>query len=212
MSSKHLSQDEIEYVVDVKTAKAQQAIHKLETQSASLRNENKQRLQQMIKLEASGKKETEQYKKLAASYKVTGKQIKELTSQIQEQTKSLDTNAMTMSQLRKQSKSLQKELDNVSQALNPKQYADLESRLQTVNARMAELKQNAKNFKELASSDEYNNFFFGQLAVKGIETAIGWFKSLTGTLSDTISKSVELAESADGITHAFKQLDITIMD
>lgn len=207
MSSKHLSQDEIEYVVDVKTAKAQQAIHKLETQSASLRNENKQRLQQMIKLEASGKKETEQYKKLAASYKVTGKQIKELTSQIQEQTKSLDTNAMTMSQLRKQSKSLQKELDNVSQALNPKQYADLESRLQTVNARMAELKQNAKNFKELASSDEYNNFFFGQLAVKGIETAIGWFKSLTGTLSDTISKSVELAESADGITHAFKQLD-----
>lgn len=207
MSSKHLSQDEIEYVVDVKTAKAQQAIHKLETQSASLRNENKQRLQQMIKLEASGKKETEQYKKLAASYKVTGKQIKELTSQIQEQTKSLDTNAMTMSQLRKQSKSLQKELDNVSQALNPKQYADLESRLQTVNARMAELKQNAKNFKELASSDEYNNFFFGQLAVKGIETAIGWFKSLTGTLSDTISKSVELAESADGITHAFKRLD-----
>ena len=207
MSSKHLSQDEIEYVVDVKTAKAQQAIHKLETQSASLRNENKQRLQQMIKLEASGKKETEQYKKLAASYKVTGKQIKELTSQIQEQTKSLDTNAMTMSQLRKQSKSLQKELDNVSQALNPKQYADLESRLQTVNARMAELKQNAKNFKELASSDEYNNFFFGQLAVKGIETAVGWFKSLTGTLSDTISKSVELAESADGITHAFKRLD-----
>lgn len=207
MSSKHLSQDEIEYVVDVKTAKAQQAIHKLETQSASLRNENKQRLQQMIKLEASGKKETEQYKKLAASYKVTGKQIKELTSQIQEQTKSLDTNAMTMSQLRKQSKSLQKELDNVSQALNPKQYADLESRLQTVNARMAELKQNAKNFKELASSDEYNNFFFGQLAVKGIETAVGWFKSLTGTLADTISKSVELAESADGITHAFKRLD-----
>ena len=55
MSNKHLSQDEIQYVVDVKTAKAQQAIHKLETQSASLRNENKQRLQQMIKLEASGK-------------------------------------------------------------------------------------------------------------------------------------------------------------
>lgn len=206
MSSKHLSQDEIEYVVDVKTAKAQQAIHKLEIQSASLRNENKQRLQQMIKLEASGKKETEQYKKLAASYKDTGKQIKELTSQIQEQTKSLDTNAMTMSQLRKQSKSLQKELDNVSQALNPKQYADLESRLQTVNARMAELKQNAKNFKELASSDEYNNFFLGQLTIKGIETAVGWLKSLAGTLSDTISKSVELAESADGITHAFDKI------
>ena len=143
MANKHLSEDEIQYTVDVKTAKAQQEIHKLETQSTSLRNENKQ---QMIKLEASGKKETDQYKKLAASYKDTSKQIKDLTSRIQEQTRSLDTNAMTMSQLRKQSKSLQKELDNVSQSLNPKQYEALEFRLKTVNARMAELKQNAMNF------------------------------------------------------------------
>lgn len=206
MANKHLSEDEIQYTVDVKTAKAQQEIHKLETQSASLRNENKQRLQQMIKLEASGKKETDQYKKLAASYKDTSKQIKDLTSRIQEQTRSLDTNAMTMSQLRKQSKSLQKELDNVSQSLNPKQYEALEIRLKTVNARMAELKQNAKNFKELASSDEYNNFFMGQLAVKGIETFVGWGKSLLGTLSDSVDKSIELAESADGITQAFEKI------
>ena len=54
MANKHLSEDEIQYTIDVRTAKAQQEIHKLETQSASLRNENKQRLQQMIKLEASG--------------------------------------------------------------------------------------------------------------------------------------------------------------
>ena len=209
MSNKHLSEDEIQYTVDVKTAKAQQEIHKLEIQSASLRNENKQRLQQMVKLEASGKKETDLYKKLAASYKDTGKQIRDLTSHIQEQTRSLDTNAMTMSQLRKQSKSLQKELDNTSQSLNPKQYEILESRLKTVNARMAELKQNAKNFKELASSDEYNNFFLGQLAVKGIETFVGWGKSLLNTLSDTVDKSIELAESADGITHAFAKIGTT---
>ena len=209
MANKHLSEDEIQYTVDVKTAKAQQEIHKLEIQSASLRNENKQRLQQMVKLEASGKKETDLYKKLAASYKDTGKQIRDLTSRIQEQTRSLDTNAMTMSQLRKQSKSLQKELDNTSQSLNPKQYEILESRLKTVNARMAELKQNAKNFKELASSDEYNNFFFGQLAVKGIETFVGWGKSLLNTLSDTVDKSIELAESADGITHAFAKIGTT---
>ena len=209
MANKHLSEDEIQYTVDVKTAKAQQEIHKLEIQSASLRNENKQRLQQMVKLEASGKKETDLYKKLAASYKDTGKQIRDLTSRIQEQTRSLDTNAMTMSQLRKQSKSLQKELDNTSQSLNPKQYEILESRLKTVNARMAELKQNAKNFKELASSNEYNNFFFGQLAVKGIETFVGWGKSLLNTLSDTVDKSIELAESADGITHAFAKIGTT---
>nr|DAE98883.1 MAG TPA: tail tape measure protein [Caudoviricetes sp.] len=206
MANRHLSEDEIQYTIDVKTAKAQQEIHKLETQSASLRNENKQRLQQMIKLEASGKKETDQYKKLSASYRDTGKQIKELSSRIQEQTRSLDTNAMTMSQLRKQSKLLQQELDNVSKSLNPTQYEALESRLKTVNARMAELRQNAKNFKELASSDGYNEFFLGQVAVKGIEVAVGWGKTLLSTLSDTIDKSVELAESADGVAHAFEKI------
>lgn len=206
MANKHLSEDQIQYTVDVKTSKAQQEIHKLEVQSASLRNENKQRLQQMIKLEASGKKETEQYKNLAASYKDTGRQIRELSSRIQEQTRSLDINAMTMSQLKKQSKYLQKELDNVSKALNPQQYSALEKNIQTVNARISELKQNAKNFKELLASDDYNNFFLGQLGIKTLELVARVGKSIAGEFSETIDKSVELAESADGVVHAFEKI------
>ena len=206
MANKHLSEDQIQYTVDVKTSKAQQEIHKLEVQSASLRNENKQRLQQMIKLEASGKKETEQYKNLAASYKDTGRQIRDLNSRIQEQTCSLDINAMTMSQLKKQAKILQKELDNVSQSLNPQQYAALENNLRSVNSRMAELKTNARGLKEITSSDGFKNFFLGQLAAKGIETAVGWGKSLIGTLSASIEKGIELAETADGIVHAFNKI------
>ena len=206
MANKHLSEDQIQYTVDVKTSKAQQEIHKLEVQSASLRNENKQRLQQMIKLEASGKKETEQYKNLAASYKDTGRQIRELSSRIQEQTRSLDINAMTMSQLKKQSKYLQKELDNVSKALNPQQYSALEKNIQTVNARISELKQNAKNFKELFASDDYNNFFLGQLGIKTLELVARVGKSIAGAFSETIDKSVELAESADGVVHAFEKI------
>ena len=206
MANKHLSEDQIQYTVDIKTSKAQQEIHKLEVQSASLRNENKQRLQQMIKLEASGKKETEQYKNLAASYKDTGRQIRELSSRIQEQTRSLDINAMTMSQLKKQSKYLQKELDNVSKALNPQQYSALEKNIQTVNARISELKQNAKNFKELFASDDYNNFFLGQLGIKTLELVARVGKSIVGAFSETIDKSVELAESADGVVHAFEKI------
>ena len=206
MANKHLTEDQIQYTVDVNTSKAQQEIHKLEVQSASLRNENKQRLQQMIKLEASGKKETEQYKNLAASYKDTGRQIRELSSRIQEQTRSLDINAMTMSQLKKQSKYLQKELDNVSKALNPQQYSALEKSIQTVNARMSELKQNSKNVKELLTSDQFNNFFLGQLGVKTLEIVARVGKSIAGGLSEAIDKSVELAESADGVIHAFEKI------
>ena len=206
MANKHLSEDEIQYTIDVKTAKAQQEIHKLETQSAALRNENKQRLQQMIKLEASGKKETDQYKRLAASYKDTGKQIRDLTSRIQEQTRTLDTNAMTMSQLRKQSKSLQKELDNVSKALNPNLYTDLENRLQGVNARMEELRVSARGLKETLVNGSTINYLTGNLLTKGAELVGSAVQKLTGSISETIDKSIELAESADGITHAFEKI------
>ena len=51
---KHISEDEIKYIVDVESAKAQQEIRKLEKSSAALRTENKRRLDQMIKLEAQG--------------------------------------------------------------------------------------------------------------------------------------------------------------
>lgn len=206
MANKHLSEDEIQYTINVKTAKAQQEIHKLETQSASLRNENKQRLQQMIKLEASGKKETDQYKKLSASYRDTGKQIKELSSRIQEQTRSLDTNAMTMSQLRNQSKSLQKELDNVSKALNPNLYAELEKRLQDVRGRMEDLKVSARGVKEIFVNDSTLSYMAGNLITRGAELVGSFLKKLTSSISETIDKSVELAEAADGITHAFEKI------
>lgn len=42
-NGKHISQDEIQYIVDVESSKAQQEIHKLEKASASLRAENKER-------------------------------------------------------------------------------------------------------------------------------------------------------------------------
>lgn len=56
MASKHLTEDEIRYTVDVKTAAAQKEIYRLEQQSKKLRSENKARLSQMIQLEAAGKK------------------------------------------------------------------------------------------------------------------------------------------------------------
>lgn len=207
MANKHLSEDKIQYTIDIKTAKAQQEIHKLEKQTAQLRTENKQRLNQMIKLEAAGKKETEGYKKLSESYRNANKEIRSLTDKIKQETRSMDLNAMTMMQLRKQSKSLQKELDNISEALNPKQYAEVENQLQRVNGRMAELKQNAKGFKEIAASDETNAFFLGQLGMKAIELVGSGLKKIKDSIVDVAEESVELARSADGIIHAFQQLD-----
>lgn len=207
MANKHLTEDEIRYTVDVKTADAQKAIYTLEQQSKKLRSENKARLSQMISLEAAGRKETEAYRNLKKQYSDTSKEIRTLTSRIGEQTSQINILDMSMVQLKKQQKSLQKELDNTVQSLNPEAYGVLERRLMDVNSRISELKQNAKSFGEIASSDQVNGIFLGTMATK----LAGLLGQQASKLKDFVLESaragVEMAEQADGVTKAFNAMD-----
>lgn len=207
MASKHLTEDEIRYTVDVKTADAQKAIYTLEQQSKKLRSENKARLSQMIRLEAAGRKETEAYRNLKKQYSDTSKEIRTLTSRIGEQTSQINILDMSMVQLKKQQKSLQKELDNTVQSLNPEAYGVLEQRLKDVSGRISELKQNAKSFGEIASSDQVNGIFLGTMATK----LAGLLGQQASKLKDFVLESaragVEMAEQADGVTKAFNAMD-----
>lgn len=207
MANKHLTEDEIRYTVDVKTADAQKAIYTLEQQSKKLRSENKARLSQMIRLEAAGRKETEAYRNLKKQYSDTSKEIRTLTSRIGEQTSQINILDMSMVQLKKQQKSLQKELDNTVQSLNPEAYGVLEQRLKDVSGRISELKQNAKSFGEIASSDQVNGIFLGTMATK----LAGLLGQQASKLKDFVLESaragVEMAEQADGVTKAFNAMD-----
>lgn len=207
MASKHLTEDEIRYTVDVKAAAAQKEIYRLEQQSKKLRSENKARLSQMIQLEAAGKKETDTYKNLKKQYTETGKEIRNLTSQIGEQTSKLNVLDMTMSQLKKQQKSLQKEFENTSKTLNPKLYDILEQKLQEVSSRMAELKQNAKSFGELAASDQANGMLYGNMMTKAAELFGSYAQGFKDSVKELIDGGLEMAETADGVTKAFKDMD-----
>lgn len=207
MASKHLTEDEIRYTVDVKTAAAQKEIYRLEQQSKKLRSENKARLSQMIQLEAAGKKETDTYKNLKKQYTETGKEIRNLTSQIGEQTSKLNVLDMTMSQLKKQQKSLQKEFENTSKTLNPELYDILKQKLQEVSSRMAELKQNAKSFGELAASDQANGMLYGNMMTKAAELFGSYAQGFKDSVKELIDGGLEMAEAADGVTKAFKDMD-----
>lgn len=207
MASKHLTEDEIRYTVDVKTAAAQKEIYRLEQQSKKLRSENKARLSQMMQLEAAGKKETDTYKNLKKQYTETGKEIRNLTSQIGEQTSKLNVLDMTMSQLKKQQKSLQKEFENTSKTLNPELYDILEQKLQEVSSRMAELKQNAKSFGELAASDQANGMLYGNMMTKAAELFGSYAQGFKDSVKELIDGGLEMAETADGVTKAFKDMD-----
>ena len=207
MANKHLTEDEIRYTVDVKTADAQKAIYTLEQQSKKLRSENKARLSQMISLEAAGRKETEAYRNLKKQYSDTSKEIRTLTSRIGEQTSKIDILDMSMVQLKKQQKSLQKELDNTVQSLNPEAYGVLEQRLKDVSGRISELKQNAKSFGELASDNTVNGVFLGNLLTKGAELFSEKVMEFKDSIAELVNGGLEMAEQADGVTKAFNDLN-----
>ena len=207
MASKHLTEDEIRYTVDVKTADAQKAIYTLEQQSKKLRSENKARLNQMISLEAAGRKESETYRNLKKQYSETSKEIRTLTDRIGEQTSKIDILDMSMVQLKKQQKSLQKELDNTVQSLNPEAYGVLEQRLKDVSGRISELKQNAKSFGELASDDTVNGVLLGNLLTKGAELFSDKVREFKDSIAELINGGLEMAEQADGVTRAFNNLN-----
>lgn len=207
MANKHLTEDEIRYTVDVKTADAQKAIYTLEQQSKKLRSENKARLSQMISLEAAGRKETEAYRNLKKQYSDTSKEIRTLTDRIGEQTSKIDILDMSMVQLKKQQKSLQKELDNTVQSLNPEAYGVLEQRLKDVSGRISELKQNAKSFGELASDDTVNGVLLGNMLTKGAELFGEKVREFTDSIAELVNGGLEMAEQADGVTKAFNDLN-----
>lgn len=207
MANKHLTEDEIRYTVDVKTADAQKAIYNLEQQSKKLRSENKARLNQMISLEAANKKETDAYKNLKKQYTETSKEIRTLTDRIGEQTSKIDILDMSMVQLKKQQKSLQKELDNTVQSLNPEAYGVLEQRLKDVSGRISELKQNAKSFGELASDDTVNGVLLGNMLTKGAELFGEKVREFTDSIAELVTGGLEMAEQADGVTKAFNDLN-----
>ena len=114
---------------------------------------------------------------------------------------------MSMVQLKKQQKSLQKELDNTVQSLNPEAYGVLEQRLKDVSGRISELKQNAKSFGELASDNTVNGVFLGNLLTKGAELFSEKVMEFKDSIAELVNGGLEMAEQADGVTKAFNDLN-----
>lgn len=206
MAKKHLSEDEIKYVISADSSKAQQAIHQLAKSTESLRKEEKARRSALIEMEATGKKNTDEYRKLNTEMKGYSKRISENEKRLREMRSTLDTSAMSMNQLRKYAKELANEMDNISQAASPQQFGDLQKRLAAVNLRMEELRVSTSKLRQHLISDSSINVMMGNLMAK-FGALVGQIaqKSL-GMLTDVIDKGVELAEAADGITHAFRRI------
>lgn len=156
--AKGLTEDQINWILSVDASEAQQEIRKLVKTNRELVNVNKERRQELIKLEAQGKKETEEYKNLEAEIKKTSQAISTNNKLVGELEKKLDITGLTMSQLKKKARDLQRQLDQTVQSANPEEYQALQNELDRVRGRMDELRtagrhvQNEMSYTEKAVS------------------------------------------------------------
>ena len=147
MGKKHLSEDEIKYIVSAESSQAQREIHELTKATKELKKEEKERRTAMIELEAQGKKNTKEYQNLEKETKSLSKQITDNNKKIGTLTRSLDINAMTGRQLKKVGKELTATLEDMSEAADPEEYAKLNNQLRSVRQRLSELKGTGQNIK-----------------------------------------------------------------
>ena len=201
--AKHLSEDEVTLTVNARAEKAQQNIHTFSKEIDRLGERNKSLQRQMEALELAGKKNTDSWKQRREEYGRNATQIRNLKQQIAAETKALDLNALTMAQLRQQARSLQRQLDNTSRSLNPDEWAKLSSRLSDVRTRMRDLTEASTSLVEKYSSPQTMSFFRGEMFVRFAELA---GKALQ-KVKEFAAEGISMAESADGVIHAFHNLD-----
>lgn len=154
MSKKHLSEDEIRYIVSAETGKAQQEIHALTKETKDLKKEENARRKTMVDLESQGKKNSKAYKNLEKEVKEYSNRISENTDKVRKLTRQLDVNAMSMRQLKKLAKELTGELEDMSEAANPEEYAALSNQLRSVRMRMDDLRNKGRNISDEFGSAE----------------------------------------------------------
>lgn len=164
--AKHLSEDEIKFIMSVESSQAQQEIHKLTKETKELNRTNQERRNVMRSLEAQGKKDTEYYRNLEAEIKSTNETIKKNKQLVTELEKELDVTSLTMAQLRAKAKDLRTQLDHTAKSANPEEYAKLEEELKKVNNRMDELRGTGEYAKKEISGFE-RTMSMAKTAAKG---------------------------------------------
>lgn len=205
-------------IVEADTSKIQQEIHKTNKSLKDLEKERKSLLEQQAGFKAAHRTESKEYAELSRKITKNTQAIADENANLLSLTKTLGTNAMTMSQLRKEAKLLQKQLDNTSKALEPEAYADYANKLKEINDRMAELRGKASGLKDVFSLNT-KGLDFGSIksfvAGSGIfkigemifENVSEWVGRAVSRVKDLIVDSVAAAREAEGITRAFEKMN-----
>lgn len=200
MAKGRLSEDTLKFVLTADSSELQQEIHKSGKKLAELKQQEAGLRKEQAAVKSVLGEESKEYKDLSVEIKKVTKNIADENLKLTEFHKKLGVSSMTMAQLRREAKILQKQLDNTSKSLDPQLWDKLSTKLQEVKGRMNELSGKAKELGDGLVAGNAKGFLWGTYASRLIDGVISKTKELIGT-------SLELAESADGVQHAFAQLN-----
>lgn len=204
---KKVSEDVIRQVITVEEKEALQKYHKVQKGIKDMRDEVAELKRDQEALRNQGKKGSEQWKDNAREIASLNQRIKESSHDLNVLRDKMSINVMTIAQLKKLSRDLTRELEHMSAAADPEEYSKLSQRLADVKNRMKDLNIQANYIKDNLSETQTRSFLWGTTIVKISETALSFIKKQADEIRELVSTSIDLAESADGITHAFEKLD-----
>ena len=187
-----LNPDYINWVLTLNATQAQEEFHKLEKANKGLQKSVNSNRKAMTQLEAEGKKGSAEWVNLQNSIRKYSQELTENRAKMEQVAKRFDLTSMTVSQLKKRLKDLQKEFNNTSKATDPKRYDELRKEIAKVSAALD---------KADASARGLRGGFFSLTKMK--QTMIGFFNGIglmifalvTGAFKDAFNLIVEFEKA-----------------
>ncbi|MDE6321643.1 MAG: phage tail tape measure protein, partial [Muribaculaceae bacterium] len=173
-----LQPDYINWVIKINASQAQEEYHKLSKANKELAAQNNAGRRAMAELEKQGRKGSQEWKNLRNSITGNNRAMAENRAKMDELFKRFDTGSMTLKELRKRLRELQREFENTSKAANPKEYERLRQQILQTRGAIEQAKRSTIGLKES---------FFSVSKLK--ESLIGFFFNIGQTVFGTINKS-----------------------
>lgn len=166
-----LSPDYIEWVLKLNATQAQEEFHKLEKANRELQQEANANRKAIAQLTAEGKKGSAEWKNLQRETARLTRSMAENRAKMNEVSKRFDLTSMSVNQLKKYLKSLKRDFNETSKAVDSKRYKELRGEINKVQAALD---------KADASARGLRGGFFSLTKMK--QSLIGFFNGIGLTI------------------------------
>lgn len=218
--ARKLEPDYIKWVLTLNATQAQEEFHKLEKKNKELQQQTNASRKAMAQLEAEGKRGSAEWKNLRKSIEQNNKAMSLNRAGMDEIAKRFDLTSMSVNQLKKRLKELQREFNNTSKATDPKRYNELRGEINKVQAALDKANAAARGlqggFFSLTKMKQTMIGFFNGVGLTIFSFITGAFKNAFNLVVDFEKANSKLAAilgtSRDGIkemTAAARQLGAT---